>query len=677
MRKKIELAVKILVGLSFLVPLVLISSRFIFPFIVPKILIFRTLVLLMLGGYIILLASNWETYKIQITPITWAIGLFFLSFTISTFVGKDWYHSFWDNHERMLGLFTLVHYGLYYLVATTVIREWRDWRWLMRAFLFAGTICMFIGLLQEFNPTLLLNSSGSRVASTLGNPIYVGGYGLFLSFLGWLLYMKEEKKWWKVYGIVGGLWGVAGIFMSGTRGSLLGFIAGIVVLCICYAFGQKGHATARRSIIIVLSALVILSGFIYVFRHTNFVQNLPTIGSLVNTSLTGGDASTRLMAWGVAFDAWKEHMIFGWGPNNFFYAFNKYYRPEFLEHGWAETWFDNAHNIIMNTLAVQGAFGLITYLGMFTTVILILWRRHREGKVDVQIASIGTAFLIAHLTQNVFVFEDPTSYLYFFFFLAFLDRAVVGFGPKAEEKAVGEQSISLGFSAFVMLLIGISIFATDVNPARANMSTLELLRSLYTGVDPVGAFNATMAIPSPHVDDIRNDFARTVFSVLPQYVQSNRQADAKQLLNLAYDELRKNRALHPDDIRVHLQQAQLAEQGAVYLQQPALMLDAEQALIDALTKSPKRQQLQYTLASIEYELGHNDQAIALLKQSIDNDPKIGEGWWRLAYLYQSLHQLPQAVDVVRRARLSGAGFDDNALKIMNDILPLATPGTKK
>jgi len=103
---------------SFFVPLVLFPTSFIFPFIVPKIVIFRSLVAILLGAYVLLLIVAWQNYRPRFTLLSAAVGLFFLSFIASTFAGVDWYHSFWDNHERMLGLFTLAHYIAYYLIAT-------------------------------------------------------------------------------------------------------------------------------------------------------------------------------------------------------------------------------------------------------------------------------------------------------------------------------------------------------------------------------------------------------------------------------------------------------------------------------------------------------------------------------------------------------------------------------
>src|SRR3989338_4425360 len=192
MKKIIEQLIKLLVYTTFFVPLVLVPSSFIFPFIVPKIIVLRSLITVMLGGYAILLMINWQKYRPQVTPLTLALMTFIASFALSTFIGVDPYHSFWDNHERMLGLFTIMHYGAYYLVCGAIFKNWTDWKWALRAFLCAGSIVMFLGLLQIGDRNFLLNQGSDRIGSTLGNAIYVGGYALFLFFVAALLFLKEK-----------------------------------------------------------------------------------------------------------------------------------------------------------------------------------------------------------------------------------------------------------------------------------------------------------------------------------------------------------------------------------------------------------------------------------------------------------------------------------------------------
>lgn len=668
MSKSWELLLKGVIGLTFFVPLLVMPGSFIFPFIVPKVIVFRTLVLLLIGLYLPLLISDWQRYRPRATPLTVAIGLFWVSLIISTFAGVDWYRSFWDNHERMLGLFTITHYLLYYLVITSIVKTWPEWRMLLRLFLVAGMLVMAVGFAQKLNPDLLLNQGSNRVISTLGNPIYYGGYAVFLLFTAVLLFWKEEARAWRIIAL--GEAGAAffGIFFSGTRGSFLGLAAGIGVVVFSYLLSLRGAEHRRvRSILAGLIVLgVVTGGTAWAFRATPLVKQIPLVGDIVNVSISAGSASTRIMAWQIALKAWQDKPIFGWGPNNFYHAFNQYYRPEFLEHGYGETWFDNAHNIIINTLAVQGVVGVVVYLGLFFVAIGALWQAYQRGVVDAHILSIASGFLVAHLVQNVFVFENPTSYLFFFFFLAFVNAMSQGEVPLASAQKT--RRISGGVATMVGLVILLLIYSTNVNSSRANTATLEVIRALGQGRPALELYTQALAIPSPHIDDIRNDLARAVSQVIPQYEEAKRTREAVELFDLAYDGLEKNQQLHPFDVRVYMQQSQLAQQGAALKKDTDLLTKAEVLLEQALQLSPKRQQIQFLLAAMKTRVGKYTEAVSLLQSAIQNDPKVDESWWRLALLYREVGQKDKAKELIGEAEKQGVHFSSEGERVVQEIL---------
>lgn len=679
-KRYFEAFIKICVFATFLVPFLVIPSKFIFPFIVPKIVVFRALAVLIAGSYALLLAVNWPRYKMRVTILNVSVGLFFLSFAVSTFVGVDWYKSLWDNHERMLGLFTIFHYVVYYFAVTSVVREWRDWKWLLRLFLAAGGIVMFIGVLQKLNPELLLNRGNNRVSATLGNPIYFSGYGLFLFYVGVLLFWKEAAKGWKYFAIVGGVLGFLGVFLGGTRGTLLGLIASIGVAMVCYFFSLKEHRKIRKAISILIIAGIVISGLLFAFRHARFVQEIPALGRLLSGSFVSGTGATRLMAWEIAVEAWKEKPVFGWGPNNYYFAFNKFYRPQFLEQGWGETWFDNAHSAIFNTLATQGIVGIFLYVSLFAVAFIQLWRGYKGGAVDAHLFCIGTAFLFGHFVHNAVVFENPTSYLYFFFFLALINSQAVNYKlPTVNVGEIGKRksdvSPALGVVAGIAVLF--LIYSTDINPARANMASLKVLNSLQTGQMVVDTYKKTVEISSPHIDDIRADLVRGVVAIIPQYANAGFADKAKELYQLAYGESKKNLILHPLDIRTHLQLAQLIQHSVILLQEPTQSLgEAEAVLKDALVKSPKRQQIIYQLSILELQMGRPNEAAVLLEVAVADDPKIAEGWWRLALVYYEAGEKKKAQEVFQEAEKLGIVFGGVGKSVKDLVWATGTESNK-
>ncbi len=690
MKQNIVKAVKVLIYATFFVPLLVLPMSFIFPFIVPKILVFRSLVELMLAGYILLLIINWKEFKPKFTLLNLALAAFFASFTVSTFTGVDPYHSFWDNHERMLGLFTIFHYVAYYLVCSSVFKTWEDWKKALKIFLSAGAVAMAVGIIQHFKSGILLNQDIDRVASTLGNSIYVGGYGLFLMFVSFLLFIKENNKIWKWLEVAGGILALFGMFFSGTRGSILGLVAGLGILVLGYIVVLRDFPKTRKILVGVAVGGVAVISLLYAFRQTNFVQSIPAVNRTINTSFSSVKNSPRWIAWEVAVESWKKKPAFGWGPNNFFYAFNAHYQPRSLEFGYGETWFDNAHNVIMNTLAVQGAIGLVSYLFIFLAAVLMLVLSRMRKSLDLHVVVIGAAFLIAHLVQNVTVFENPTSYLYFMFWLAMVgalsakpvELVVVAVKNNAKpNNNVPDKTMKMGGVTTAGVLVFLVIFIFNIQPARANMKTLEALKYLsYQPEVGIEIMKAALAFNSPHIDDIRSDLTRTIISVLGDENSKLTKEKKLEVFGLAYEAIQANIVLHPYDIRNYLTLGQLGQVGYSLTSDPKYIAEYGTNLEIARTYSPKRQQIIYNIANFYLQTGRNDEAVKLLEETINDDTKIAEGYWRLAYTYKLIGKIDKAKEILDLATKNNVVFSPQEQALVSEILtpvPQVTPSKKK
>ncbi|MFA6104992.1 MAG: O-antigen ligase family protein [Patescibacteria group bacterium] len=670
-KKHIETIIKWLIFATFFVPLVVAPSSFIFPFIVPKILLFRSLTTLIIALYAILLYINPAQYRPRASWLNWAVLGFLVSFTLSTFFGSDPYHSFWDNHERMLGLFTIIHYIAYFFICAQVFRTWEDWKLALQIFLVAGSCVMFVGLLQVFNPNFLLNGGSGRVIATVGNAIYVGGYGLFLFAVASLLFLKEKNIWLKVIYVLLAILALIGIIFSGTRGSLLGLIFGIGLAMISYAFTLKGKSKVKNYLLGAIILGVAVLGLAYVNRQSKFVTDIPALSRVLNTSVKELQEGARVIAWGAAFQGWKDRPILGWGPNNFFYAFNAHYDARSLEYGYGETWFDNAHNILVNTLAVQGVVGIITYLAIFAAAIYMLVSAYRGGRVDRHIAVIGAAYLMAHLLENVTVFENPTSYLYFVFWLAMINSlSKVVFVISAEKnKVVLDQKAGNGILLGAGLTAALFIFVLNIQPARANMKTLDALQMINGDVtQSVPLIESALDFNSPHIDDIRSDISRTLVGSLGDTSSKLDVSLKKQLYNIVESSMLANIELHPYDIRNHLTLAQLYQTFAIQNNDASEMIKAEKYLTDTMALSPRRQQVIYNLAIVKLQLGKVAEAETLFKQTITDDPKIAEGYFRLAYMFAAIGQPEKALAVIKQASDNNVTLGEDQLNAINQVI---------
>ena len=201
------------------------------------------------------------------------------------------------------------------------------------------------------------------------------------------------------------------------------------------------------------------------------------------------------------------------------------------------------------------------------------------------------------------------------------------------------------------------------------MMTLNAIR--FLSQDPVAAVPAmktALEFNSPHIDDIRADIGRTVAQALSSLSEKLGKDRSNELLQLAYENLTKNLSLHPLDIRNQLTLSQLAQIGAMLNQNAKYVVAAEELMADALAKSPRRQQVIYSLSALKAQLGKNDEAIKLLDGTITDNSKIGESYWRLAYLYKMLGKMDKVREVLALATKNEVVWDENGQNMLSQIL---------
>lgn len=675
MEQRLRSIIKWLAILAFISPLLIFSKSFVFPFIVLKVWYFRSIVLLMLGAYILLLLHKRQTYTPKFTWIHWAMLAFLGSYAISTFMSVDWHRSFWATHERMLGLFSYVHYVLFFFIVSAVIRTWEEWRSILRWVLALGGVVMVIALLQQVNPKLLLNR-GTRSASTLGNPIYVGGYGMTLALIGYFLAIKEKAKNWRIYAIAGGLLGLLGMFASGTRGSILGLFSAITLMLIIYfATLKKEHIRFKKWLTWITVGFIALLGVLFFFRESEFVKGIPGIGRVFSISFESRTFVTRTMAWDVALDGWQEHKLFGWGPNTFFYLFNKYYRPEFLSFGYQETWFDNAHNAVVNTLATQGIVGIVTYMGIFMVPCWVLLAAYRRKDIGVHLFAVGTGYVAGHFVHNAFVFENPSSLIYFALLLGFIAQQTA-----QRKEGSGEKGSAISTPTVIVTAVGIFllIFTTNINHARANHHTILTMRELNRQSKNILEFYETqvLTIPTPHYDEVRVDMGRGFTNVIGFYAEQNRIEEAKALFITADEGIQVAMDLHPLDVRLYIQRAEMYRIMGGYASDPTVFYqESERVLRQALELSPERQQLRFLLSANMLLQNRPEEAQAFMKEAAHADPKVGESWWRYAATFSSLGDLETAKQIILEGKERGAKYKKTDRKSIQQLLGVGSDFT--
>ena len=379
MFKSFKNYVKLGIFVSLFIPLLVTRFTF-YPFVFGKAIAFQVLVGILLVLWFVALARG--EIKLKWTKLNLAVLIYFLVLSLSTVFSQDIIRSFWGTQERMQGLFSLLHFGFYFLVLSTTLEK-KDFLWLFRVSLGVSAVASVWALI----------SGGNRLSGSLGNPGFLAIYLLLNLFFAIYLFLKDKRFYWRLgYGAFF-LLNFTAFFLTKTRGAWVGLLVGLLILL----GGKIWSFRGRKRLVAILVLVIILLMFLAVFelQKDRFLEG----------------SETRVVSWGISWDAFKENPVLGWGPDNYILGFAKHFDPRFtnLEHGLL--WFDKAHNIFWEYLVTTGLLGFLAYLSILFVA----------SKRSLFIASVLGAYFVA----NLFWIETTTSLLLFFVLIAFADKLVL------------------------------------------------------------------------------------------------------------------------------------------------------------------------------------------------------------------------------------------------------------
>ncbi|GAG17761.1 unnamed protein product, partial [marine sediment metagenome] len=143
------------------------------------------------------------------------------------------------------------------MVLTGFLRRLKDWLIIFEAFFVSGLLVSLVALGQYFHLGWLLESAGTRLASTIGNAGYVAGYLIFNIFFGIFLFFFRKNKYLRCYYILGILLQMFIVMNTLTRGGILALTFSLFIF-IGYLifFYFKSNKLIRNSSVIILLLMV-------------------------------------------------------------------------------------------------------------------------------------------------------------------------------------------------------------------------------------------------------------------------------------------------------------------------------------------------------------------------------------------------------------------------------------
>lgn len=469
-----------------------------FPYITGKNFAFRLLVEIAIGCYI-LLALKEPKYRPKLSGIMWAVAAFVGWMAIATFFSVDPDKSFWSNFERMEGYIGLLHLFAWFVVAGAVLTADKLWNAFFNTSIGISAIQGMWALFQVLGWAEISTQSGARADTTFGNATYLAVYLLINFFLTLYMLARVGKSSsahnYRLFYAAALLLQLLGIFFSETRGAILGLGAGLTVAALYYLLFARGPETKtlRKYAFGALALVIVFAGFIYAVRDTAFVKEIPALRRLASISLNETTVASRLQyIWPMAIKGAQERPLTGWGQENFNFVFNKNYDPGMYNQ---EQWFDRAHNQFLDWLIAGGVPAFLLYISLY---VLAVWAIFRAAHLTAGEKAAFMGLLAAYAFNNMFVFDNLVSGIYFFALLAFFHSLI------AEQK----PSLSLSKPAsdhVVAIAAPVVLVATLLTVWSANAAGFERAKMLVSAIQTQEAgVNSTGAVVGVQKDPKKN-----------------------------------------------------------------------------------------------------------------------------------------------------------------------------
>ena len=395
------------------VPLVINSSVF-FPFIFGKTLLIRIIISLVSVLFTVHLIAD-EGFRKEIygkakrivkSPVFITTSAFMAIFAISTLFAVNPFRAFFGDVERGEGLLGFLYFYAFFIYSLFLFEK-KDWVMFFKLNLITGFF-LVTKQLFELCPTseagVTVCNWGARPGAFTGNPAFLGGYFLFVIFAALIaFYYSKKEPIWRAFSALMIPVATVGLLMTQTRSAMLGLVIGLIALVVYGVFhGKEVFAYKRISLrtasLYFLAAMILVGGVFLATKSNPVWKNVPGFNRVAGFTLQDFTVQTRLISLGVSANAIDpaqngvQKFLLGWGPENFSIAYNQYYNPEYyhLEH----TWFDRAHDKLMDVTVMNGVLGLLAYLGIWNAAVWLVFRKKGFSFDMMAILFFAVAFFI-------------------------------------------------------------------------------------------------------------------------------------------------------------------------------------------------------------------------------------------------------------------------------------------
>ena len=612
-----------------LVSVFLVNKNLLFPFITSK-QIFFNMVIEVLMIFWVALIVKYPSWRPKKNYVTFGLISFFAAVVITSFTGVDFNLSFWGDIERMLGAFHLLHFFAFYLIIITVFRSWDDWKIFLNIYVFFAIFVALKGL-----------APGANTYSTLGNTAYVAAFHIFSAYFAILLFAKEKSWVIKSMYIPLVMLFIYHMVKTSVAGAYGGFAAGLLIMLFLYGVLYKNKkvkiATVSTAIFII-----VFGSYFFLFHKDNFITRNNAFAARVAYELSWSKNTfqTRLISWEAAFKDWHNHPLMGTGYGNFAITFDKYFQAHFYDETRTETYFDRAHNNLVDILSNMGLFGLITYLSIYVALFYYLIVGYRKGKFNLHEFIIIVSLITAYFVQNLAVFDAMVTYMAFMMVLGYVYYKFQG-----EEELVPEKDGELNNNEIFAFVIAGVIFLSILY--QYNYTPYKMLKLIIDAqrvnsaeglIPAVDKYREALSYNSVLDRDSRTSLMRLLISDRGQLEAYKDKKKAGEALDFIIKQAELNVDYNKQDSMNQMLLAQAYNKAASFYRGNQSKYDyyinaALEAIDKSIDASPERVPIYFQKAQILITAGQKDKALETLEYAYGLNEKYYDSSCSLAKAY--------------------------------------------
>jgi len=360
-------------------------------------------------------------------------------------------------------------------------------------------------------------------------------------------------------------------------------------------------------VLLILSVIIVLASIALLF--------LP--GNPIHEKFIELSTKSRPVNWEMAQKGFLERPLLGWGPENYTLVFTKFFNPcLFTPKCGGEIWFDRTHNIVFDTLVTTGVLGLLTYLGLFFSLFLVLGKKYlKEKSIGFWTFSIFIALPISYFIQNLTVFDMVTSLIMFSLILGF-----VGFLGNFKRKENNEKEYIPRHpwtKEPLCFIFCLSFFVFVIQPWRADHFIIEALMT-QVPQERIDLYERVLTTSPLGKYQIREFFGQHSEGLIRGNIGKVSREDVEKELSFIITELEKTNKESPLEFRSVLKLANLynlyslVDSGKISL--------AQKYGERAIELSPANQQGYWTLAQTKIYQRDFESSLSLAQKAIDLEP---------------------------------------------------------